>query len=646
MSHPMINQVTGGVLTQNNSKPIVLREGQMFHGSIKQLFPGQMAEVQIGGTKMLARLEVPMKAGDAYYFQVESVEPELQLKIISGPMQSGESLGKQMASLMESMDLPKTKEMQSLLAFMLKNKIPISREQLIQAEKLLGAVPDKQQSAALSTVVKLMELKLSLTETNFRSLLGVVAKESMHPLLQALQNSLIEDTVIPASTKNSILTALSAVTKDGREAAAKLMLNEALLTLIDRKVPNEERFQLLQWLKKADLLPARTSLANFQNVLQSLLTNGPSRELSAFSAPPSPIRADGAVEVKTDVGGQQTSPVGSAERIVAILQSVLSSSGKEPTAVDALKNELRLATWLTSDQKASIIRTMDRLHSTPAGSNAEPLQRLNEMVTRAVVEHRIAEPLMQDKDPIVSLLTGSKPGQEISRLVTLAEASADSAVQRLASDVNTKLADALNGNMIKEAMQTIAKTFGFHYEAGLAGKESDVGQLAQSLKPQLVSLIHNPATPSAVRDLAETVIARFNGPSLLSGETSLNYQLIMQVPLSFFGKRIDATLQWNGRMKDNEQIDPDYARILFYLDLEALDKTVIDMQVQNRIVTVTIFNENMEVKPLGELFAEKLRIGLENADYRLSGVFFKQFAEEMKKKPVEQNRENGIDFRI
>ena len=44
-----------------------------------------MAEVQIGNQKVIAKLEVPMKAGDSYYFQVNSVEPEFQLKIIAGP---------------------------------------------------------------------------------------------------------------------------------------------------------------------------------------------------------------------------------------------------------------------------------------------------------------------------------------------------------------------------------------------------------------------------------------------------------------------------------------------------------------------------------------------------------------------------------
>ena len=38
---------------------------------------------------------------------------------------------------------------------------------------------------------------------------------------------------------------------------------------------------------------------------------------------------------------------------------------------------------------------------------------------------------------------------------------------------------------------------------------------------------------------------------------------------------------------------------LFYLDLESINKTVIDMQVQNRIVSVTVFNADDTLKTIG-----------------------------------------------
>ena len=109
MSIPLMN-VTGTQSSVNDSsnKPLVLKEGQMVHGQVKKLFPGQLAEVQVGNQKMIAKLEVPMKAGDAYYFQVKSVQPELQLKIISGPAEASGGKGYQLNKLMEAMQLPKT----------------------------------------------------------------------------------------------------------------------------------------------------------------------------------------------------------------------------------------------------------------------------------------------------------------------------------------------------------------------------------------------------------------------------------------------------------------------------------------------------------------------------------------------------------
>ena len=49
-------------------------------------------------------------------------------------------------------------------------------------------------------------------------------------------------------------------------------------------------------------------------------------------------------------------------------------------------------------------------------------------------------------------------------------------------------------------------------------------------------------------------------------------------------------------MKKDGKIDPDFARILFYLDLESIDKTIIDMQVQNSVVSVTVFNADDTLK--------------------------------------------------
>ena len=115
-------------------------------------------------------------------------------------------------------------------------------------------------------------------------------------------------------------------------------------------------------------------------------------------------------------------------------------------------------------------------------------------------------------------------------------------------------------------------------------------------------MLQDPSLSPALRDAAETMVLRMNGTLLQSGDTGTQQQLIMQLPLEIFGKKIDATLQWNSRMKENGKIDPAFARILFYLELESLSTTLVDMHVQNKVVNLTVFNDLPSLKTTGPLF--------------------------------------------
>ncbi|MFP3416003.1 hypothetical protein SB773_31670, partial [Bacillus sp. SIMBA_074] len=85
----------------------------------------------------------------------------------------------------------------------------------------------------------------------------------------------------------------------------------------------------------------------------------------------------------------------------------------------------------------------------------------------------------------------------------------------------------------------------------------------------------------------------------------------------------DLTLQWSGRKTKDGKIDPEYCRVLFYLELERLKEIIIDMQVQNRIIKVTVINGHGAVlEETANQYLELLRENLEKMDYRLSGVSF------------------------
>ena len=258
----------------SSSRPLVLNEGQLIHGQIKQLFAGQMAEVQVGNQRVYAKLEVSMKAGDSYYFQVNSVKPELQLKIISGPIGASEGQVRQLAGLMDAMQLPKTTEMQDLLSFVLKNKIPMTRVGLLQAEALLKSVPASVRAEALATIQKIAELKLPFNESVFRSLFGVESKEGLHTVLTSLREALTRDLTVLPQKKEAIFSALDKMAKPFAQATGGALVGQSLLTLLNNSESPEARFVTLQLLKNAEVLPERTSLANLPQVLASLLTEG------------------------------------------------------------------------------------------------------------------------------------------------------------------------------------------------------------------------------------------------------------------------------------------------------------------------------------------------------------------------------------
>lgn len=70
----MVQSITIG---QPLSSPIEIKgivswkNGQILFGKVNKVFPNQTAEVQIGHQKMIATLDIPLRTGKRYWFQVQ-----------------------------------------------------------------------------------------------------------------------------------------------------------------------------------------------------------------------------------------------------------------------------------------------------------------------------------------------------------------------------------------------------------------------------------------------------------------------------------------------------------------------------------------------------------------------------------------------
>lgn len=215
--------------------------------------------------------------------------------------------------------------------------------------------------------------------------------------------------------------------------------------------------------------------------------------------------------------------------------------------------------------------------------------------------------------------------------------------------------DLLNMNTVgefKEAINKILKSLGFSYELDLLQEQNEVLQQpsANQIKPLLLDLLKGDV-PSTIKETATMLIDKITGFQLLSQDIGPNSQLIMQLPLILGNYRIDTTIQYNGRKTKNGQLDPDYCKILFYLDLQNLKETVVDLQIQNRIMNITVLNNKKKLNELVEVFVPSLKEKMKQASYTLLEVQSKPLllTEENKVNHLEWSQSstlNGVDIKI
>lgn len=612
-----------------SEQPLSLKQGQVFHGNIKKLYPNQTAEVQVGNQKMIAKLEVPLKAGDSHYFQVTSVKPELQLKVVTGALPQTSSPSVQIQQLMDSLQLPKTPTMQALVQHMVKEQIPLSKDQLLQAEQWIKNLPPQVKLAdAVQAIQRMSEMKLPFTNEIFRSIISGGDKTGLNTLLDSLKQTLKSDQSLPPVQKAAIQQTLNQITQPLSKELGGTIVGKALETLLSPNSSVSDKSSLLSMLKEVGLVPKQASISNFLN-------------------PPSTTSASSKTESQGTIGQQ-------------LIQLLQSTPSQVQTNVQALQTSIQQNQLLSNEVKLQLQTQLQRLENTPVNSQAwkTSVKTMTNEIVKAFASLSQTAPLLTDvqgnapKEHILSLLqslNGTAPNTKVfQQLTSLASQSTQIPVQQVLSQAELAVQSGVNQKTIELAMKQVLQDLGFSYEAKLGQLGSNLTQMSETLKPQLLALLQDPSISMPMKEVADTIITRMNGLQILSGENGPQHQLLMQVPLDFLGKKMDATLQWNGRMKEDGKIDSNYARVMFYLDLNALKETVIDMQVQNRVVTVTIFNENDALQAVAEPFKEALKDGLQALDYQLSGVFMKPF----EKQPIpgldrqHQVPTQGVDIKI
>ncbi|TYR82704.1 hypothetical protein FZC66_03675 [Priestia megaterium] len=309
-------------------------------------------------------------------------------------------------------------------------------------------------------------------------------------------------------------------------------------------------------------------------------------------------------------------------------------------------------------------------HSTESFAKLQALnivpKDIDEQETLALVTRYLSLPesrVNEAKEELMNrLMTDSKQGAKtINQLMHLSKflhsqscspVEAESVWKAIHENLNnTSNEQPLTGTAIKNILCSL----GLQHEADICAQLKSQGEIkySETLKALLLEEGQRVADP-LLKEKVETLINKLTGFQLLSQENGPMTNVYMQLPIVIGDKWTDLTFQWSGRKKHDGTIDPNYCHILFYVTLNTLDETLIDVTVQNRIVHVHVINDYAK-QLIG--FSQKLKASLqqnlEKLAYHLSDV--KISAREEKgdhRSPASymmpQNRqyEGGVDFLI
>lgn len=152
---------------------------------------------------------------------------------------------------------------------------------------------------------------------------------------------------------------------------------------------------------------------------------------------------------------------------------------------------------------------------------------------------------------------------------------------------------------------------------------------------------------------AEKLLHYINGMQLNAmNETESFIYLNLNLPSEKFGFRKDIHLEFNSKKNSKGEIDPDHCRIHFYLELPQLKETMIDMNIQQRNVLLTIYNDTKDLKVKTVDLQKRLKIGLEKINYNLTSIMFRPIMSDDKESIANRYNNsnaiglNGVDYRI
>jgi hypothetical protein len=574
-----------------------LRSGQILRGEVLKLYPNNKADINLGGRRFVANLEVGLELGGKYHFQVTSTGKVLELKVLGEQLKKSEQ--SDLFKLLNQLGIKENKHHFHLLQQLVKNSIPFQQSELKQATIILKG--EKNKSLATTILVEMIAKRLPISSLTFQAL-KISRESTLSEKLQSVLQHTLPTSIQGDPTHRLSEQLLSTITN---LTERPLSFRDGLIGMITTQ-NNADNQTLFQIFKSFGMIPLDTSFTNWKRAWNPVnLAKSMQTELPFQLKEQDLIQVLGRIENKRNEWAQ------SIQQLTTRWNSVLrmherSGETLSRTSLQSLAQDIKsLLSPYLNQRQISIISS------------------------QAVTEENIIE--------IYRGIQALAASENLFDLISL----------RKNALVHENFISLSPKQQFLDQIFKASTMLGLDYENQIVTSKSK-DQVLQTIKGLLLQI---GASQESGSEVHARLLHHIQGLQLQSvQETQATFHANLQIPAERLGLIQDLELEFEGKKNEDGQIDADYCRILFHLELNNIGETVIDVNIQNRAIALTVFNNKKGLADLSKNMTKALQTNLEKLDYRLSSISFKQLEEKkqvpdsLSDKPMEKRQ--GVDFRI
>ncbi|WP_194543586.1 hypothetical protein [Paenibacillus sp. JZ16] len=618
-----------------DAKTLELKPGQVVRGVVMNVSEdGQEAVVQIQGVQVKAKLETPLRAGETALLEVQP--PGEGGTAVLKPLSQtpGQPLSpSSMAEVLDFAGLPDTKENREMIKGMQNAGVPLTKDNIAMFREALAVKPPQIPAAEWAESAAIaFHRGLPITPESVKGLHQAVFGPQLHQLLQSLEQQLASalsngNGGAAAAGKNAASAVPSTAAGAEGIAAAQQQAaaannaaggaaqagsgQQALLTKLQGLL-QQLRGELAQpWASGGTATPAAGQPA--------AVPMGPAAGSGEGAAGPSPkpptpgaepwvgrlLKLLGAEHEQQALRGAGTGPAGEAAR---------SGGAAAPAGQPAAAHGSSTA----AAPGASAAVPASAAAPTAAGAAAPPPAAAQPTAAAAAQASLPATPAPGSGGAAASTPGASATPGNAGNAANAANANQQAVPNAQAGAVNQQ---GLTQPVVPSGQQNSVQGV---QQAVMASTQTGESALAlqDTLKGVLLQVLSSQETPPALKEAAQQLVQHLTGQQLLlnTDRTAPFAQVTMFIPLHGVDGEQTASVHIQSRRGRKGELDATNCRLLFDLDMKFLGPTLIDVQVVDRIVSLSFRNDQSYAAELFEGKKEELAQAVSSIGYQLLSV--------------------------